>query len=400
MRRYLILPLLLLLISFQSFAAIDSFEQSFRVLRENGKLVAIRDRSIVSKFSIMPLLNMIKGHLFKEQFLMKSKSDYRLEVEELFLEDMANKGVLGASDRVQDIIDSLAELEDLDIEAIFSAPSFKTLMTKVESRLSQAMINFDPNILANVQNPKFFYRRTVAYQITIWGINFIRKRLSSIPALNTASFVITEVERMLREKRVFRQNMLLHYLENYPAGDLGMTNKEVDLVLSSIYESRIAWFNFFESNAARANWNNYGVNRFFQGVRAANTTMRNSRDNYVETGKRINYAFMEATGDNGGMIINLFNTSNMFNSTPAVAYYYDRPGKVKRQRVLLQLAGLGLSFVPIPNFFKGGIESYFTSFYQEQQLTEGALFAHFKIAGNQEMGSAVASQHLNPFTFE
>ena len=180
-----------------------------------------------------------------------------------------------------------------------------------------------------------------------WGLDFARKRMSSIPMLNTVSYVIQEVEKLILERRQFHQNMLLHYLENFNETELGLTHDEVNLIWSSIYESRIQWFAFWESNAAKANWAKYGIDNFYSNYRIATNNLRKAQNIYSEVGERMNYAFQKVTYNNEKVIVNLFNKEGMFQNRPALAYNFDRPTQVARKRVVLNLAELGLSFVPL-----------------------------------------------------
>ena len=55
-----------------------------------------------------------------------------------------------------------------------------------------------------------------------------------------------------------------------------MSKEEADKVFSSVYESRIDLVNFLESKKAQENWDRYGTDIFFTGLRSANTRLRRS----------------------------------------------------------------------------------------------------------------------------
>jgi hypothetical protein len=97
------------------------------------------------------------------------------------------------------------------------------------------------------------------------------------------------------------------------------------------------------------------------------------------------------------VVLNLFNTDNMFSKKLAVAYNLDKPAKTMRKRMVVQLAELGLSFLPLPSFIKGIAEDFMKSFYKEQVLIEGALYGHFESKGDQEILRRLRLQVLNPF---
>ncbi|MFT6070898.1 MAG: hypothetical protein ACJAT2_002659 [Bacteriovoracaceae bacterium] len=391
-----ILAILLVSTSFANAGDVDAFSKRFELIKEEGKLIAIRDRSLSFKFSIKPYLKFIKETLLEEQRLMNSKADYNSELEELFAEEFHEKGDTN-NQNIQYLVRSMEELKKIDVEKVFNDPGFKEVVEKFESKLGEAMLKLDPRVVARLDDPTFFYKRTVGYQAVKWALNFAKSRLSTIPVLNTASYIIVKVEKLIRERRLFHQNMMMHYFENFSETDLGMTHEEVNLTWSSIYESRIPWYAFWESTAAKENWNKYGVGKFFQGVRAANTRFRNYQSNYSRVGRRFNFAFRGATYKDEDVIVNMVDSQNQFNRKPAIAYYVHKPTKIKRTRIILQLAGLGVSFIPLPNFVKNIASNYFKSFYETQKISEGALYGYFESNGAKEDMAILRDQYLNPF---
>ena len=227
----------------------------------------------------------------EEQALMKSKSNYYADVEAMLMEDpmMLDEK---SNQNVKIVIDSLKQIENVDVDAIFKNQKFRDFIKKFESKLQDALSKLNPTVLVNTQDPSYFYRRKVTYQVVKWGLDLAKKIFSNVPVLNTASYVLVKVEKLIRERREFHQNLLLHYMENHEA-DLNLSKEDVDLAFSSVYESRIPWFAFWESNAAKQGWAKYGINKFFTNVRMANATLRANRSRYSRSGKRLNFAFQE-----------------------------------------------------------------------------------------------------------
>lgn len=379
-----------------------NFEKRFEMVRnEEGTIVSVRSRIIPEGFSLRPYLTHLKELLVAEQTKMLEKHDYESELfsmmqeEYLHIEDENKNTHSVLNTRL--VTDALLSLKDLDIEAVFNDEGFQEVVGAYESRLGEAFLQLDPRMLARLENPTFFYQKTVGHQVLRWGLDFAKRRLSSIPVLNTASFVLVEVERMVRERRHTHQNMLMHYLENFTPAELSMTDAEVAKIFSSIYESRIAWFNIFDSRAAQADWDAFGLNRFYQGFRNGSNRLRNYRNAYSSLGVRYNFAFQEAIVDGERVILNLFDNQNMFQNRPALAFNYDQPNQVMRQRSLMMLADLGLSFVTIPQFIKDFGSNYLKSHYEQQRLTEGALQAYFEQVGQPLMTRTLRRQYFNPF---
>lgn len=378
-----------------AFALPEAFQKRFKFVRDNGKLVEVRDASMTAGFSIRPYIEFIKENLKKEQALMNSKSDYFLELEEMLAEDFKSMGD-EKGDQAQIVIDSLKALRDVDVDGIFNNPKFKTYIDQVEIKMANAMNSLNPFVIARLDNSSYFYKRAVTYQVVKWGLDLARKIFSSVPVLNTASYVLVKVEKLIRERREFHQNMLMHYLENHES-ETGLEKEEVDLIYSSIQESRIPWFAFWESNAAKQGWTKYGVNKFYANVRLANNRLRANRSRYSRRGTRLNFAFQEVVEKNENVIVNLFDTNDMFNSKPAVAYNLDNPQKIARKRMVLQLAGLGLSFLSLPSWVKDIADGYIKSHYEKQRITEGSLYGYFESQEDLQMQEAIIKQYQNPF---
>jgi len=378
------------------------FKKRFEFVRnDEGQVEFVRDHSIVMNFSIRPYIQFIKESLQEEQKMMRNKSDYDYQIEALFGADAQTKNLVNGDEKsARDsrlIINSMRELEKIDFDAVFNDSKFQEVITNFESKMGDALLKLDPTVMAHLTDMDFFYKKRLTYQVLTWGLNFAKKKLSSIPVLNTVSYVLTKVEEMIRQRRIYHQNMLLHYLENYSEEELGLTAMDVNHIMSSIYESRIEWYAFWESNSAKANWDQYGTNSFYSTVRFYNNRLRRMRDVYQSIGERINYGYQVATTDKGEVILDMANTSNMFNSKLSVAYYYDSPKKVQRVRMVTQLAQLGLSFIPMGSFMKGLIDDYLDSFYRQQTLSEGALYGYFESMGDTEFITVLKKQVLNPF---
>jgi hypothetical protein len=402
-----ILGLCLILVSLSVHANLDNFKKNFQLVRnDQGKLVGVRDNTLSSNFNVKNYVRFIKERLLQEQAMMASKSfSYDNAVLELLGEDDANKQDRWARRRNRDarhnrnVVDSLRALESIDFNAIFNDKGFNEVLAKFEGKLKDVFFYIDPLLVAKPDNETFFYKRNVTKQAVTWALNFARKKLSTVPLLNTASYVITEIEKMITTRRMYHQNMLLHYLELATPEELGMTKMEADTVFSSVYESRIPWFAFWESKNASRTWMKYGANKFYASFRMATNKFRSVRSIYDSYSQRYNYAFQEVVYKGERVIINLVDNNNMIDGKPAIAYSYDNPKKVKRLRTVLTLAQLGVSFVSLPAFIKDITTQYVKSYYENQQITEGALLAHFEFSGDVEMQNELKSQYLNAFDF-
>ncbi|MCK5072732.1 MAG: hypothetical protein KAQ98_04845 [Bacteriovoracaceae bacterium] len=399
MRLTMITAALALIFTISAFAAptTEGFHKRFNIIRDDGgNIIAISDRSIGLDFSILTYVKALKSELQNEQIRSRNRGDYYAEAEQVLFEDFGEKGKYKTR-FPEHMIESIREVNKLPIEKIFENPKFKELITKFEDKLKSLMLELRLDLLTKLDDPTYYYKRNVGYQAVQFGLKLAKKYFSQIQFLNTASYVIVQVEKLIRERRIYHQNILMYYFNNFSEAELGMTKDEVDRAMSSIYESRIDWFNIFESRRARNTWQNYGFDKFYTTWRAATSTLRKNNARYDSVGDRLNFAFNDVVFEEKKVIINLFDNESIIQWYPSVAFEYDRPEYIKRKRELLRLVQIGVSFIPIPGWIKDIVDSYVDSTYTKQRLTEGSLYAHFEANGMSDMRKLILKQTMNPF---
>jgi hypothetical protein len=252
-------------------------------------------------------------------------------------------------------------------------------------------------VMANLQDPKYFYSRAVAHKLANIGFSLAKKYLDSVPLLNIATAVINEAISNVQDRRHFHQNMLLFYFERFEPAALGMTKDDVNFAKSSIYESKIPWFLFPESNKAKANWKYYGSDYFGFYQMQADNTLEAAAKNYSEVGERLCFSFVVVTEKDQKKIVNLVDRKFMFSKMPANAYLFNAPQKIERQRRLLRLVQMGLQFVPLPSMLRSAFNMFINSLYQNQEKTEGALYGYFESSGLGQHANTILNQTLNPY---
>lgn len=401
-----------LMMSFGAFAnelSIKGFNSRFSLVKNTeGKVTAIRLKKAVTRFTIMPFIEQIKSDLFKEQasFMALTPNEKEAEIDQLLLDLGHNPYDKHSpdSDEVQKIKESLVNVKNIDVEATFKELNKTDFWKEFEAKLQEAFLFIDPTVLANLEDPRFFYKRQITYKVVIWALEQAKKRFSNIPVLNIASFVIVRVHEMMLEQRAFHHNMLLHYVETIPETQLGMTKEEVDRTVSSVYEYRIDATNIPESNRAARDWLNYGMNTFYMTVRQGNARIQNwklglSRVEFSDI-KKLNYGFAEVSEAGARKIYHLHINGFMFSQKPALAFDYSNPKRVQRNRALLNIAGIGLGFIQMPGWLKGNVDNFIKSFYVEQVRMEGALIGYFESTGNTQMMRSVYAQRNNFYIVE
>lgn len=407
MSRLFIMVTLGLMLVTQAFAqdlALEGFNARFKLSRdESGKVTAIKLKKAISRFTIMPFIEQIKSDLIKEKesYMGLTDAHKEAEVDELMLDlgiDPYMKHAQG-SEEARRIRQSLLNVKNIDVENAFRILQRSGFWKEFEAKLHEAFLFIDPTILANLEEPRFFYKRQVTYKVVVWALEQVQKKFSSVPVLNIASFVIVRVHDMMMEQRHFHHNMLLHYFETISETELGMTKEEVDRAVSSIYEYRIDATNILDSNRAARDWLNFGMGSFYAQVRMGNARLKGWESAFSNVQfsdiKKLNFAFAEVSEEGARKIYHLHMNTHQFTNRPALAYDFSSPARVKRNRALLNIAGVALGFIQMPGWIKGNVDNFIKSFYVEQVRLEGALVAHFESTGNAEMINKIYSQRAN-----
>ena len=364
---------------------------------DQGQLDTLKMK-FTSKFSLRPYLIQIKSDIKAEIDRIRSNTkSYDGELDEFiaYLEQDGYHKDIEENSLV--IRDALKNLPNVKVDQAFQEIHAHGVLKRFEFEFKDILKMLDLTIIANPNDARFFYRKNVTYEVVTRALNFAKKKFDNIPILNLVSFVIVKVHDLVLEQRLFHQNMLMHYMENHDHTALGLTMKEVDMVMSSLYESRISALNLPESNNAARNWTNYGFDKFFTMVRGANTRIRRTNSTYDQVNKRYNFAFVEVVEDGERVVKNLIDNMHSFSTKAPTAYNYDNPNKVRRTRSLLNLGQVALGFLPIPGWLKDQAQNFLESFYVQQKLTEGALVGYFEEQGDARMAKAIKSQNINPY---
>lgn len=394
-----IIGLYILAFSISAMAAdnFDGYNKRFKLVRDDSQNITyVKMNMLNQRISFMPYLLQIRDDIKKEIQRMQSES-FNSELDMMLEELKANSDKSEQLDEtVWALRGSIKNLKDVDIDHFFKAAQTKNVLSFFQTELQKAFDKYSLAVIASTEDPRYFYKRNVTYEIVKRALDFAKKQFSDIPLLNLASMVIVKVHDLVLEQRLFHQNMLLHYLQNAKVEDLGLTVDEADRIFSSIYESRIAVINYRESNEAASNWTRYGLNKFYETLRTANNRVRREMSTLKEV-NRLNFAFVQVKEDGQKLIKNIVHNKHSFSQDMSIAYYVEQPDKVRRFRSLLNLGQVGLGFITLPGWLKSQVNSFVDSYYVEQKRLEGALIGHFEMSGNMVMARQIKEQLINPY---
>jgi hypothetical protein len=382
----------------------DKFHQRFDLVKnDEGKVTLIKLKRTYSKFSLKPFIEQIKADLITAQEAWQSKGDARM-ISEINRElkamgiNVQDKDLFGEGKNFRDALyfvpkipvnDSFAELQKNDF------------LKEFEKKIQEALTLIDLSVMANLDDSTYFYKKKVIYQVMVWALNEAKKRFSNVPILNLASYVVVKVHDLLVEQRTFHHAVMLGYFETVNEADLKMTKEEVDRAVSSIYENMIQPTDFLGSRAAQADWQAYGFSRFYAQVRSGQARIRLLTSGLgpmtMSHVQRLNYAFSTFKDAAGDKIYHLLNNAHAYSGKPALAFDFQKPEKIKRQRALINLGQLALGFLPLPEFIKTQADSFLDSMTVNQRRTEGALISFFELTDNAQMVRSIYQQTSNPY---
>ncbi|MCY4643914.1 MAG: hypothetical protein OXB88_04795 [Bacteriovoracales bacterium] len=383
---------------------LDDFRKRFEFVRnEEGRLVEVRDRSMAKDVSLKAFVQGLRAKVKAGRSFLRS-SDFDLQVDflldgmEELPEELERHEFVTRSISWRDILKkALESISRNPVERFFDDARLKENLISFERKLTSGFRLMGKNVVARPYDHDFFHKMFLTYEITAMALKIAERTISDVPLLHIVGFVMTNYEEMVRTRRHYHQNMLLHYLERIKPEELGLTDEEARFTISSIYESRLSWLDFKARKKAKADWDKFGTGELYSSLRTG-TRLLTSRTHFYESlGERLNFAFQEAWVKGERVILNLVNKGHTFTSNPSIAFYYSFPKRVARKRILFQLAEIGLGFIPISDFIKDNVESFISSCYEEQALTEGALAAHFAMVKDGEMKDRILFQGLNPF---
>lgn len=378
---------------------LEGYKKRFKLMKnEDGSTRAVQMRLMTKKFSLKPYLNQVKEDVLAEidRLNRVGFTDHELDQFENILAEhyIQTNGFQENPDAPKITRKAIENLKNIDIKKSFDILKNKGILEKIKVELSDALMVLRLDVIANLDDHRYFFKRKVGYEVITRILKFAKKRLGDVPLLNLATFIVFKVNDLIMEQRLFHQNMLMHYLNAFPEKDLGLTHEEVNKIFSSIYESRLDMVNTaLIYKKIKAEWNTFGTDRFFQMVREGMKVMRAMGDKSVQ---KISYNFTE-TNHEGRQIYHLLNKKHMFSQKLALAYDYEKPNKVRRFRSLLNLGQIGLGFLPINGTIKGFVTSFIESFYVQQKRAEGSLAAYFESQGDDAMAKAFYQQTINPY---
>ena len=276
----------------------------------------------------------------------------------------------------------------------FSDAKFKKVTLKFQKKIFD---RFNSNLLAAPSNPKYFYETEIIEQLTKLGLDIINSTVLPSGIHDLAFYILKKAIDLDSQRRAFYQHALLYALENAGGEGLGLSELESTYVLSSIYESRIKWYEVWKTRNARRHWGEFGLEQFAKSVDKANERWSEHAALYTGVGSAFNYAFIPVNYKGKSVVINTNNGASLLSGRPSVAMNNSEVDKLFVERVVLTLLEFAVEITPLPGIGQSALQKFLRSQYFSQVKTEGALWAHYLESNHSDLSGVVIRQTVNPF---
>ncbi len=255
---------------------------------------------------------------------------------------------------------------------------------------------FQFQVLAKPNAPGYFHDRALINKALKKALSAAENALGTTPALRAVTFLLNTALGWVEEKQSYTQNILLFYMEKMPASSLGFTDQEISLIKSSIFERQIAWWDFKKLQEATKHWSTYGTERFQVQISDNASRLEKYGSSHGEILNSLNFAFTVAQKDNVSYILNTQDPKSKTSKDLSTAYDGKAPRHIRDFRIELELVQLASSFLPVPGFVLGQLNGLISSYYKNQKITEGALFAYLAGEDEQDQAGIILDQSINP----
>lgn len=235
------------------------------------------------------------------------------------------------------------------------------------------------HLVASPNRPGDFDGENLLEELVGRLVDAAQNVLGTNPIFNVFEFLVEEYFDALIARREFVQNIALVYLQ----GDqLGATDSEKALIRSSIFYSRIAFYNLIKRQKALKAWATYG---------------NKEQSKWMKKCKNTKATVLQACFTHkDGRIYNLVDKKHILSRKPSVAFNYNNPKGVGDDRWMILAAKLALKLAPIPSLVTKPVEKWLESLYADQRRTEGLLYGSAYLAGENSLAAWVKRNTANP----
>ncbi|OQW47953.1 MAG: hypothetical protein A4S09_14240 [Proteobacteria bacterium SG_bin7] len=290
--------------------------------------------------------------------------------------------------------EAISYLKQVDLKSILENSEIKKAFGLIFEASESGTHNF--RVLAVPNDPKYFDSNETALKVIHQASGIIKLAMGNSYGAALALFVAQSAFDMILERRIFFQNYLLYHLEKYGPQKFGLTEAEADLVKSSIFESRIPWWKFWERTLARQKWERYGHDMHLDTLIAAKRSRKRETGELNQWEKPLGFAFHAGQAGANKLIVNMVTPRSVISKKLSHAFEFSSPTKIASLRMFYFLLQMGVRLAPVP-VVSNVFDFFVDSLYIPQRQMEGALLGYFDDENSDSECRAVAIQTINPF---
>jgi hypothetical protein len=376
--------ILSLLISFRATAgeSLDAYKKRFRIIRdEEGRALRIIDRSLHTRLSF--------NKFSKTYFDWFIKESPELSMASSFISPGAESESIDINRQLNLILEKVRKYK---LGVLIQSSAFSKINIFLSSEFKKvSTVGF--RTVSNLENTTFFFQKKDYRRIEGATKKEVAKYFPRIVDEMVVSYLVTRYIGFLRDSRTYHQSILLHYLTNFKAKDLGMNEQEVGKAISSVLEADIKIHNFISRRRLKRNWDRYGKKKLLEIAKESLKTVVGFGDQYQHSPFFANPYFARTKMSRGEEVwIIPYYQNKALDNTPSLSFDFSRPNFVYKKRRYYEL----ILFAEIQSDSKK-LKKYFTHLkFRRQMLKEGLLYGFYESKGDSAMMDKILKQSLNP----
>ncbi len=377
--------LLTLLFTFSSQAedSLDAYKKRFRIIREEeGRALRIIDKSLHTRLSFKNFSQTYFDWFIKESPVLSMASE--------FISPSAEVESVEINRQLNSILETVRKYQ---LGVLIKSNAFKKINLFLSSEFKKvSTVGF--RTVSNLENTTFFYQNKHYRKIEGATLKEVSKYFPSIKDESVVAYLVKRYIGFLKDSRTYHQSILLHYLVNFKAKDLGMSDLEVGKAVSSILEGDIKKHNILSRRRLSKNWDSYGKKKLIEIRRDSLKIVVEFGELYDHSPYFANPYFAKTKMKRGEEVwINPYYQNKALDNTPSLSFDFSRPNFVYKKRRYYEL----LLFAEVQSGKDSKIKKYFTHLrFRRQMLKEGMLAGYYESKGNSSMMNKILRQSLNP----
>jgi hypothetical protein len=202
------------------------------------------------------------------------------------------------------------------------------------------------------------------------------------PAYSVFEFLVDQYVEALESRRAFFQNQLLVLLAN---DSTLFSAKEKSAIRSSIFYSRLEFYDLPARSKARKAWSTYGDDQLAKALKPCK--------GFAKTGDK---TWGSCFKQDGNLIVNRMINKVTLSKDPSLAFDVKNPSRVQDFRVLMMLARLGVKLLPVPSLAKKPVYYWIDSQFVEQRKSEGYVYAYATLRNQTDLANWILTGTANP----